>query len=304
VRAAVERPVSRAKDLRQRVLASTTRPRGAGAFTLIELLVVIAIIAILASLLLPTLSHAKAQAQRVQCINNQKQLVVAWFLYTGDYNDFVPRNGFVLDNTSLDLNLKYNKLWVTGAWHGQPQFYTNIAALTDPNLSTFASYIKDTKIYKCPADREKVEINSKMYPRLRDYSMNSYFGWVAPITGGEGTAESPFKLIGFNDYTRVQFNKTSDLTVTDPAKIFLFADLNPESVCHSGFVVSAQWFYHIPFAGHDRSGVLSFADSHVESHRWTDPRTLQPAWDLGTHFKGDPNNPDLDWLLQHASPKM
>ena len=59
-------------------------------FTLIELLVVIAIIAILAAMLLPALARARLKAQGVQCMNNTKQLTLAWIMYTCDNRDFVP----------------------------------------------------------------------------------------------------------------------------------------------------------------------------------------------------------------------
>ena len=65
------------------------RQRG---FTLIELLVVIAIIAILASLLLPAVSRAKSKGQEASCLNNLRQLQLAWAMYAGDHDNTMPEN--------------------------------------------------------------------------------------------------------------------------------------------------------------------------------------------------------------------
>ena len=121
-------------------------------FTLIELLVVIAIIAILAALLLPVLSSAKALALRTVCINNQKQLGMSWMLYTDDNETMLPENGTGEPNYIRDNGIKA-QWWVSGG----PHYTENITLtnlLTGQNAS-FSPYISTVQTYKCPSDKGK-----------------------------------------------------------------------------------------------------------------------------------------------------
>jgi len=145
--------------------------RATRGFTLIELLVVIAIIAILAALLLPALARAKNHARRIQCINNEKQLILTWNLYSMDNREqLVPNGG------GPALSAPY--LWVLGGNHGDPQTLVNPSYLVDPRYALFAPYLKTIASYKCPADRVNWRYGSggPMENELRSYAMNSYVG--------------------------------------------------------------------------------------------------------------------------------
>ena len=143
-------------------------------FTLIELLVVIAIIAILAAMILPALARAKQKTQGIYCMNNTKQLAIAWIMYAGDNDDRLVynRDGGNVGKTQNDA------AWV-GGWldfNASNTDNTNKTLLTDRNRwpwgAFLGTYIKSPETFKCPADRATVSWG----PRVRSISMNNHVG--------------------------------------------------------------------------------------------------------------------------------
>ena len=257
--------------------------RASRAFTLIELLVVIAIIAILASMLLPALARAKAKAKSIQCVNHLKQLSLIWHMYAGDNAERLAFNG--------DATLAPN--WVAGSFESTPVDNTNTLLLVDPRFSQFGPYLKTVEIYRCPADTTLIQFGTQKYPVVRSFGMNSHVGW-------QGAVYRDNPVPGY----RV-FKKSTDINGPGPADLFLFMEIHSESICRPffGMIMATPAFYHIPANYHGRISTVSFADGHVESHRWVDGRTYNPprTTDWHGHNYVTPNNPDVVWLQQHAT---
>jgi prepilin-type N-terminal cleavage/methylation domain-containing protein/prepilin-type processing-associated H-X9-DG protein len=236
------------------------------AFTLIELLVVIAIIAILAAMLLPVLSSAKGKAWQTGCLNNHRQLIMAWSMYRDD------NNGKLVIDDPLGGNAFPS--WVHGEM-SEPNDATN-AALIQSGL--LYDNTKNTGIYHCPADQTT---------HIRSYSMQEQLAYYQNGQPGDMEASQ-----GHSGYPPM-FSE-NQIRMTAPAATSVFLDESPITI-NDGFfsipIVGDMWI-DLPAIWHGRGCNFSFADGHVEHWRWTDPRTVAMSQSSMTTV----NDPDLQRL--------
>jgi len=259
------------------------------AFTLIELLVVIAIIAILAAILLPVLAVAKQKALVAQCLDNQKQLVMAWKLYADENNDNV---------VGANCNSKTDwRISPAGSAFIMPTVPASVPTTPTQNraLNQYLDeqgfmqgglypYCKNAGVIHCAADRRSF---------IAGYTAYDSYSIVNGLNGS-----SP------NSYPQPSFTK--ETAIRHPSAMFVFVEENDprsqsagantvneniNSWCLpiSGTTFPPVWagltWWDCPAAYHGVTATFSFIDGHAENHKWLDSATVALGNDMNATSK-------------------
>lgn len=271
-------------------LASRRRRQETAGFNLVELLVVISVMGLLAALLLPALGRSKATAQRTVCLNNLKQLQLAYLNYVHDSDDWFPPNNFG-DIDGIVQSFK-------GSWVlGNAQYDTNTSHL---EAGVIFPYAGSTQIYHCPSDRSSIE-DAPSLLRTRSYGLS---GWLHANGLSYG--------IGGNPDTHKQIRlKITALGKLPPAECFALIDQHERSIDDGAFLLAIPYswqnpdrpsdtrdWYELPADRHQQGANLSFLDGHATRWSWKAPKQFRR---FGQRNSGPLDLEDLR-RLQHASP--
>jgi len=253
------------------------------AFTLVELLVVIAIIALLMALLMPALERAREQGKRVMCLNNLKQLTLAWNLYADDNDDKIVNGATGYSNVGppqISWGDHTNEIAWVDVTFPPSDWDTVLQQIKDGALWPYA---KNVKLFRCPTGLAGEALTYSIM-----FSMNAVNHiWTQGVAGAHVKSRSE---------------------IHNPAYRLVFIDegcMTPDA--YAVYYKDEQWFDDPPVR-HGDGATVSFVDGHSEHHKWKGNWTIfaglagimgQPGiYVPGAPVNNDPKTPqatDADW---------
>jgi prepilin-type N-terminal cleavage/methylation domain-containing protein len=237
--------------------AAGENPRG---FTLIELLVVIAVIAILLAILVPAMRTARERAQRAVCLNNLRQLTIAWIAYADQDNGKLV-HGSAFGYASMGRRLEG---WAGGAF-AYPQ--SRSALIQDPNKGPLWPYLRDVDVYRCPRGQPGHALTyAAVSAANADPAEGTYGNFI------DGEVHYLGKRVG---RTVLFLTRLTDIDSPGAAERAVFLDQGQTHTVFRVHYLYPKWRAASPPPIHHARGVtLSMADGHAEYRKWTGRETI------------------------------
>lgn len=230
--------------------------RGVGAFTFVDLVVTLAVIGLIGVMIVPAFGRASATGSAAQCLNNLRQLGVAWAMYSSDtQGDLIECHPWAMSpNGSRAQGVANPYSWAPGyagtmtinTSYGPFPLHssTNRLGLTK---TVFYKYYNNIDLLKCPTDTRTDGNN----PVLRSFSMNSWMN---------GSTMSGFRFF------------TKQTQIVRPASTWVMIDEDAITLDDSMFItfMDGRGFVNLPARRHNFGYTMNFADGRAEIYKFRD----------------------------------
>jgi prepilin-type processing-associated H-X9-DG protein len=262
-------------------------------------------------MLLPALAKAKSRTLGIQCMQNLRQMGYGWAMYADDQDTRLVWNPDGSDTGKVNNKPSWAGGWLdfsTSTDNTNTEFLVSYGSRAGKWGGILGSYVaRNTKIFKCAADRAAVGIFGKQLARVRSISANTFMNGVRTDGKLNSWSSSKFRT----------FRKTSDFIKPTAANAWILLDEREDSINDACFGIdmpkcldqndnptpNSFSIVDYPASYHNRAAGFAFADGHSEIHKWLDARTcptLKPGQALPLN-QASPKNADVAWLAQRTS---